>query len=231
MRTRIWLQLVAVSIVVRDVVAQTSYAHFTLSWSEVVEGTSTPVNSPNGLLEPGEAARLSVSIDFTPVGTLVPYSPPLLAPVAGFFGTPFSVASTVSQSGSTWSNFSTTTGFSGFLGTILSTGDLIGCSVYQPTPGPGESPIPTDPLLGLWQANWTPPTYEPHWATYRLGYASGPALFVATGIDPSGHTTYDIVGASANMGLPVNIPIAPCPGSLGIAVACGALAARRRRRF
>ena len=35
------------------------------SWSEVVAGTLTPVSSPNGVLEPGEGARIGLNINKT----------------------------------------------------------------------------------------------------------------------------------------------------------------------
>ncbi len=207
-----------------------SYIHYSLNWSEVVEGTTMPVNSPDGILEPGESVRFRVSIDFTPIGTLVPYQPPVFAPVAGLENAIFGLGSTVVQSGVAWSEFVVSHGFSGERGTALPPGALAGCQVFQPFPPPGMNPIPTDPLLNVWQVNWTPPSYDSRWVTYRLAYTSeGNDLFVRTGTDPNGHATYDIVSAPFDLGLPVNIPIVPSPGAAGIFVLSAIAAAHRKR--
>jgi hypothetical protein len=48
-------------------------ARFSVSWREV-DAAGQPVATPNELLEPGEGARISVSLGLTPgVGTAVPY--------------------------------------------------------------------------------------------------------------------------------------------------------------
>ncbi len=220
------IAIAALALAVQRAAAQT-YIHYSLNWSEVIEGTTTPVGSPNGILEPGESARFKVSIDFTPIGTLVPYNPPLLAPVAGLYFAPFALGATVSQVGVVWSNFQVNQGFDGDPGGEIPTGALAGCRVIQPFPAPGLNPISTDPLLEVWQINWTPPSYDPHWVTYRIGFVSeGNDLFVRTGTNPN---TYDIVSASINLGIPVNVPIAPSPGATGVLLFTGLTAFFRKR--
>src|SRR5207245_1622513 len=88
--------------------AQPAHADLTLSWFEVIAGSTTAVSSPNGILEPGEAARLRVSIAFTPVGTLVGSSTGP-APVAGFYRTGFDL-DLVSGQGGIWNRFNATPG-------------------------------------------------------------------------------------------------------------------------
>lgn len=209
-------------------VAQT-YIHYSLAWSEVVEGSTTPVSSPNGMLEPGESARFKVSIDFTPIGTLVPYNPPIYAPVAGLYYAPFAVGSTEIQSGVNWSNFTIGYGFQGEAGSGA-LGGLAGCVVIQPFPEPGQDPIAIDPLIDVWQQNWTPSSFSPRSVRYGLGYASGGNdLFVRIGTSSSGSGIYDVVSAPFNLGTFINIPIVPSPGAALILAPLGIAAMRRRR--
>jgi hypothetical protein len=67
------------------------FVRHSLSFLEVVAGTNNPVPVPNGRIDPGEGARISLTITVSPaVGTTITYTPPP-APgtgtVAGFGST------------------------------------------------------------------------------------------------------------------------------------------------
>src|SRR5690606_14379741 len=57
--------------------AQTAQVSHTLRWLEVDALTNTPVTNPNGVLEPGEGARIIMDTSFTPpAGSAHAYSYP-----------------------------------------------------------------------------------------------------------------------------------------------------------
>ncbi len=215
------------------VFAQLGHADITLSWNEVVSGTAIPVPSPNGILEPGEAVRFSISISFTPVGTLLPYFPPpgFMAPVAGFQRTGFGISPTTFSGGS-WDAFGVTPGFSGSLGSSLPDGSLAFCSVWQPNPPVGSSPIATNPLINVWGANWTPSGYSPGQVAFSPSVVSGdyPHLFLNIGSDPGGNPQFGTVVVSSTFGPTVQVPIAPSPGSCFVVLSVLPWWARRAQR-
>lgn len=224
--------LFTMTLLASTVHAQSGHADITLGWMEVLAGTSTPVASPDGILEPGEAARFSISISFTPIGTLLPYFPPAgaMAPVAGFRRTGFGIVPTTSIGGS-WDSLAFTSGFSGSLGFLLPDGSLAFSSVEQPVPTGGSFPIATNPLLNVWSANWNPSSYAPTQVTFLPNGVSGnyPYLFLFIGNDPNGIPQFGSVVVSSSWGPTVDVPIAPSPGGFVIAVVTLAGLSRRRR--
>lgn len=204
--------------------AQAGHVNFSLGWAEVVAGTQTPVTSPDGVLQPGEAARFSVTIDFTPVGTPISYQGGT-ARVAGFRSSGFGISPTTVQAGA-WSGLSITTGFEGSMGFAFPEGNLGFCRVQQPLPLSGSAPIPTDPLVGVWQVNWVPTSYSPRQVGFEVSivFDDYPTLFVE-----SGPETYALVTAIGHYGESVPVSIAPAPGVAVVFGVAGAVWSRRRR--
>lgn len=222
--------LFTMTFVASTVRAQVGRADLTLDWMEVLAGTSTPVASPNGILEPGEAARFSVSIAFSPIGTQVPYFPLGTAPVAGFQRTGFGVSPTTVFGGS-WDSFGVTGGFLGSLGVPLPDGSLAFCNVRQPLPPVGSSPIATNPLINVWSANWVPPSYAVSQVAFRLNivFDDYAKLFVFIGNDPGGNPQFGTVEAISTFGQDVQVSIAPSPAGLLVAMALVPWLRRGRR--
>ncbi len=211
--------------------AQLLQFDLTLSWSEVVAGTNVPVASPNGFLEPGEGARIGLTVSFSPpVGTPVPYQQPApggVAPNAGFWGVGFSTLATSALGGS-WSSGTTSSGFNGSFLLPQPDGSLVICGVRQ-TPAIGSYPIASNPLPSLWQAVWTPSTYQPRQAGFHLEPItdSDPAVFVYLGLDPGGNPLFGHAFGGTTY-VPVQIPIVPAP-STGAALLWFLAAASTRR--
>src|SRR4051812_24370991 len=50
---------------------------YTWNFVEVAVGTNNPVTNPNGIIEPGECARLQLNVNVTPgIGSNATYTPP-----------------------------------------------------------------------------------------------------------------------------------------------------------
>jgi len=173
--------------------SQIPHADHALNWTEVIAGTSAPVSSPNGMLDPGEGALVGLSVSFTPVGTPVFYQSPLpggTAPVAGFRGVGFSLDATAANGGS-WLLLPGSAGFQVSLGFPLPDGSLGAAGVAQPIPPLGSSPIGTNPLPNVWRAVWTPSSYLPRQCSFHLTSGTDNYLvFVSLGLDPGGNPLF-----------------------------------------
>ncbi len=199
---------------------QFGFANFALRWSEVNAATHNPVPNSNGILDLGEAARISISVEFSPIGTT--FGSGALV-VAGFAGTGFGLGASIVGA---WSDLQIPAGFLAEPLTELPFG-----SVWQPHPPPGISPIATNPIPTLWSAVWMPPTYQPRTAAFGLNtlWDNTPRLFMRNGTDPQGNPTYSESDCEWDWGSNIGVPIVPAPPTaamLGLAVA---VAARRRR--
>lgn len=214
---------------------------YSWTWSEVLAHSSTPVSSPNGLIEPGEGARLSLTTTITPgIGSTVTYTPPP-APgfgrLAGLGRVHFDLLGSGALGGG-WSSISrTSAGFNwgwGEPGTGQPSGDLLsaqaGQYVFQ-----GSVAIPDNPIIGIWRGTWTPADYTPRLAAFQstAAAAAGPnhsAVLIEYGEDPSPQGPFYVgsfvPGLFGNTG---PIPIVPAPASPVLLCLCGLAAARRRR--
>ena len=213
--------------------AQLPHTTRTLDWLEVVAGSSTLVPNPNGVLDPGEGALIRLWLSFTPsVGSPVTYSfppPGGVAPVAGFSLALFNVNATGANGGS-WTNLTTSPGFTGTLGTLLSEGSLLFARVGQPEPTGGQFPLPTNPLPRVWQAVWTPPDYDPRAVSFELGATGIGAtnLFAHIGQGPGGNPLFGQAPSTSTVSQ-VHIPVVPGPGCAILVLL--AIACRRPQRF
>lgn len=206
---------------------QFGFANFTLTWSEVDATTHVPVASPNGSLEPGEAARLNVSVAFSPIGSVIQTGP---GTVAGFAFTGFSLYAGVAGS---WSDIGVPIGF---VGTPIfnPNSQTLVQQVWQPAPPLAGVPIATNPIPWLWSVVWNPPNYQQRTVPFGLSVAfdAYPELFLRTGTDPQGNPLFVTWEVGAwNFGSDISVPIVPSlPVPVVTAVAIG-LAARRRKQM
>lgn len=225
----------------------------TYSWQEVVGDTTVPVSAPNGVVDPGEGARIALHIQAlvngqNAVGQTVSYTPP---PPPGI-GTVRGIASMIynfrgdngaATAAGYWGSRSAIGFLSGsFGGQVLLDGALLDSIGGGQFVAPGGTCISTNPVMNAYRGVWQPSSYSPrtvHWIA-EPGTAAQPGMqngvLVAYGItrpnpnDPS--TWYDnlltkYIGTDFGSG--VNIPVAPAP-STAAAVGLISIAAVRRRR-
>ena len=189
--------------------------------------THLPVPNPNGTLELGEAAKIGISVVFSPIGTVVQLaSGP--ATVAGFARTGFGLG--VSTFGS-WSDLQVAPGFVGEP-LLPASPDGMVKSVWQPHPPLGTFPVATNPIPSLWSVAWVPLLFSPpRSVTCGLStlFDDYPNLFVRTGVDPQGNPLFGTVEPLYDWGANLNIPIAPAPSIPSAVVLASVFAARRRR--
>jgi hypothetical protein len=208
------------------------FVRHSLSFLEVVAGTNNPVPVPNGRIDPGEGARISLTIAFSPaVGTTVTYTPPPppgTGTVAGFGMTAIDLDILGGAAGA-WS----------FI-TRQSAWALGGQGQPQPTTGvtyimagqfilSGMTANSQNPIPDIWSGVWTPASYAAgsipfrthlsgegsSWLILQYGYKNGP-LYVGKQVsslhDPA-----------------IVIPIAPAPAAAPVLLLAAALAGHRGR--
>jgi len=217
--------------------AAQEFITYSWTWSEVLANTSTPVSSPNGLIEPGEGVRLALTIQVTPgIGSPVTYqSPPgpgsgTLAAIGSIF---FDLLGTNVNGGqwsvfrrqSSWNLGNPGTGQPGGSLTSASAGQFILTSI----------PDSRNPVVNVWIATWTPGVYDPRVASFQsqgavAGGGNHSAILIQYGEDPNtGDPLYVgrfIGGIFGNSG---PIPVVPAPAAT-VVLALAALAASKRRR-
>ena len=145
---------------------------YTVNFVEVLAGTNAPVPTPNGILEPGEAARLSVSVSFTPaVGTTVAYTPPPspgIGTMAGFGSMVVDLCvgprNSPSPSGfGTWSFVQRAPGWAFgdpgnvFFGSGGAYFSYLQAGQFVPPPMTAN---PANPIPDIWLGVWTPASYS-----------------------------------------------------------------------
>lgn len=204
--------------------AQSLFANFQLHWTEVNASTHNPVPSPNGTLEPGEAARIGFSVEFSPVGTVFGSET-----VAGFVRTGFLLGGGVPGS---WSDVQVPPGFlSPSPPQFFPSGGIT--AVWQPHPTLGNFPIATNPIQSLWSVVWTPTQYSQASPIFGITYVFDDEtyLFMRSGTDPQGNAIFTTRWIeAANWGSPIVIPIVPSPLVSTLAFIAGALTTRRPLR-
>jgi hypothetical protein len=165
----------------------------------------------NGILEPGEAARIVVDVGFTPpVGTTLPANAPGFAgPVAGLAVSLCDLNGGAVDHTGTWTvgglGFNGTTGSnwglrSGWtlgnaVGTPQASGDLWGFGLVQGLlPGPTASPL--NPVVEAWRGKWQPTSYNSRTVTFSLV----PSILVLAG---QSHSVLIQYGVDQSQGYPL----------------------------
>ncbi len=227
-------------------VMQVSY-----TWSEVVAGTLSPVASPNSVLEPGDGARIHLSIvalrdGVDVMGMTATYQTPPgpgVGTVRGIGYFLYSLDGTGGSATGTWSNraINPILNAGAFVGNALNGGatlDSFGGGQFLPA---GQTANATSPIAPAFRGVWTPTTYATRTVNFKGSGHAGPAglwngIILQYGtafLDPSDPTTeyalYYGKDLQTNFGTGVNIPIAPAPGS-ALALACATVIRLRRTR-
>jgi hypothetical protein len=226
----------------RPACAQTNFTYqatatFSVTWSEV-DPAGQPIADPNGLLEPDEGARISVTISVAPaIGTSVTYytqgsNDPHTGTVAGL-GHGFFDLSAPGGEGS-WlidHPFRPEWDYSmAAWGTVANSGawvQFINPAQWPFPASPGEI-NPENPVADIWHGVWFPESFAPRNVQWRVsepfvfGYVS--SVFLVTS-----PTEFVVAMSEFNAGA-VQIPIVPAPEAMCAFAAAIALAAQSRRR-
>jgi hypothetical protein len=212
--------------------------HFALGWAEV-DPQGHPVPAPNGLVEPGEGVRFSISVALTPgVGTTVAYTGggTGFATVGGIGGALANLFGSGGASG-TWdltnavpAEWSLGLG-SSVWGSVGGAGSEVWGLQFGQFP-PYTGPLnPANPLQDVWHGVWLPQSYSGRVVNWRIE----PPI---TDIVPMSevilqNSQWPIFGARcvSDLPAPLPIPIIPAPGLMTAgAVAIGTSALIRRRK-
>lgn len=197
---------------------------------EVATGTNTPVGAPDGILQPGESARLTLSVSFTPaVGSTITYTPPPgtgVGTVAGLGSVFFDILGGPGSQG-TWSFHQRAAGFP-----IGGPGSELPGGTGRTGAGADQLSVSntTNPVDAIWSMVWTPASYSSRAVMWQgAPSASSPnahsSLFVQVGPGPN-YIGLFIPGQFGS----VSIPIVPAPGMGAFALVGVAALGRRRRR-
>jgi len=240
MTTRAVLALVALAGLSAAATGQESIT-YSWTWTEVLAGSSTPVAVSNGLIEPGEGARLALTATITPgIGSVVTYVPP---PQPGFgtlagLGSLFFDLLGSNANGGQWSVIRRNPGGInwglGPAGTGQPSGDLVSAGVGQFVL-PGAIVNGTNPVVNIWAATWTPDGFAARTVSFQSAAAAASggnhsAILIQYGDDPNSQKPL-VVGRVVDgiFGNSGPIPVVPAPGGAMI-LGLGALVASRRRR-
>ncbi len=175
MKIRATLTIALIAGLVPSVSAQETVT-YTLTWSEVNAGTATPVASPNSVLDPGEGARIHVSVEIAPgIGAPATYTAPPapgIGTIAGLGSIFFDLVQTNAQGG-TWSVLARPSPWTlGGAGTGNADGSLSAAQAAQFVV-PNNAATSTNPVANIWRGTWTPASYTPR--TVRFLAASAAA--------------------------------------------------------
>jgi hypothetical protein len=234
-----WLVCVAGS--TAPAIAQDELVTYSWSFLEVVAGSvgqSTPVTSPNGLVEPGEAVRFQLTITISPgIGATITYPPPP-PPGTGTVGALAWIAFDMLGAGGDPAGTFNTPGRGlgwglGFPGTPLANGWET-CNAGQ-IPGTSFPLSTANPIPAIWRAVWTPASYAPRAQLFQSRAAAAlpsgqhSAIYVQYALDPEANPLYVWRNMPGSFG-EITIPIVPGPTAGTVMVVACAAAIRRRRR-
>jgi hypothetical protein len=202
-----------------------------LGFTEVVAGTNTPVPNPNGVLEPGEAALIEMSIAFTPpVGSFI-QTPAVQGTVAGLGTILYDLIGTNGAGGS-WTHLGVAAGWLGWPGEVDIGGAAVrNLSVLQ-RPAPGTMANSQNPVDSIWRGVWTPSSYAARTVIFQTDVTTPPPFggisHLLLQIDPV--PTYNLLLNVFTQHGAVHIPIVPAPGTLGVMLLMLAACGQRRRQ-
>jgi len=210
---------------------------YQFSFVEVLAGTSTPVPSPNGVVEPGEGARILFSAGFVPgVGSPVTYqAPPApgFGTVAGLGSVFFDLFGSGMAQGS-WSHLRVSSGWNGMpIGIPLPDGSGVAQISVGQFVLPGGTPNPSNPVVDMWYGVWTPASYTPRVVTFQsqaspASQGSHSSILIEYGRGPENEPLIVgrfIEGQFGSVQVPIGIP---APGGLAL-LGLAPLGCRRKR--
>jgi hypothetical protein len=215
-------------------IAQGQSPVVTLTWSftEVYAGTNTPVANPNGIIEPGEAARIELNVSYIPVAGTAFQATGGPATISGFGSVMTDLLGSNMAQG-TWSSIQARPGWLlGPPGWPSPDGSAVSYITAGQFAGAGTpAPDPLNPIPALWSAVWMPAVYSARTTIFASAAPVPPPTsgFISTlfyQIDGTSH--YLQINAHTIHGS-VQIPIVPAPGA-GVVLGVAAAAVWRRRR-
>lgn len=226
----------------------------TYSWQEVQGLTTTPVTSPNSIIDVGESARITLNVQAlfngtSPIGQTISYTPPPppgVATIRGIshFWYDLRGDGGASTAAGTWGARSIM-GLPGAISEgpfVMQNGvGLSGIGTFQFV-APGGTASGMNPFPNLFRGVWQPVSYAPRTVHFAfepnggspVGQHSGfIAAYGITQPNPNDPTTwYDnfvtVHVPSTDAGSGLNIPIAPSPSAVSV-LALSLLIPRRKR--
>jgi hypothetical protein len=215
--------------------AQSPSLSASLNFLEVFAGTNTPVPNPNGVIEPGEAARIELTIALSPpVGTHVQTAHGA-GILAGLYYIIYDLRGSMAAEGS-WSHLTRAPGWAlGGPGEPQAGGALVaGLSAGQTLP-PGALANPQNPIEQIWSGVWTPAAYTARTTIFQVDHPSPPPatgsahVIIQTGTNPNGSPIYSSLPFIPSQFGSVQVPVIPAPGTLGGWLLAFLVFNRRRR--
>lgn len=217
--------------------ASAQQGRFTFTFVEVTAATNTPVPSPDGILEPGEAARIELMTTILPgIGAPATYMPPP-APgngtIAGLGSVFFSLRGS-NNIGGTWSFLNRDLAWRlGSAGLGNPDGSLDAAQAGQFVL-PGMVANSTNPIPAIWSGVWTPASYllrdiEFHSIRPPASEGAVASLILQYGVDPETGTPLYVAPEVQAFHGQVNIPIVPAPAATFLTLLLPCIARRRRR--
>jgi hypothetical protein len=174
-----------------------------LTWTEVDALTGEPVARPNGVLNPGEAARISLAVSYTPIGTLIPEP---YAPGPGWHVYAlFSMGITISSPPGQWTAGTVSPGWTPMISTSATRADIW---AQQWPLTDFRNPIPD-----FWYATWRPAEYVDGFAsmtTWLFGEDNPWVWLRREGTPPNNWLYHSSILHTAHLSIPISSSPAPC---------------------
>lgn len=223
--------LIAVCVLAVRCSAQELQVWHHLAFREVDSTTGAPVTTPNGVLEPGEAALISISFSFVPnVGQAVTGYPNVL--VHAFARSSLDLDNMLQTPG-TWFDLRMPPGWNHSVQHAGFPTAFGGVRLIQPSQDFVEA-NQNNPVLDVWQGLWVPQSYDAQEARFMTwpfgsnGFRDSSKLWVRDAANPN---IYGHVSAWTNID-EITIPIVPAPSAVAFThMAAWMLIFRRQRRL
>jgi hypothetical protein len=210
---------------------------FTWSFTEVVANSTTPATGPlanNGVIDPGEAARIALAVAFSPpTGTPTTYTPFPPGNGIGLVDCLHRVNFDLFIGAGAQGSFGLITRLGVFntstAGTLAPEGVINASAGQFPLT---SVPYRANPVLNIWRVVWTPDTYTQRVAHFTAAKAqaasgTGAALYIDFNNDPENPSLIS-KAVPADFGS-LQIPVVPSPSTL-VLLSLAAVAGVRRRR-
>lgn len=149
----------------------------TYTWTEVLAGTTTPVLTPNGVLEPGEGALIHVGImalhnGSNAIGQVTTYSGPVgpgFGIIRGIGSFVYSLVGAGADASGSWNSRATTSvlpsgAHPGYIAAAGARVNSFGGGQVMP---PGSSANATNPIPSAWRGVWNPVSFESRTVTFK----------------------------------------------------------------
>lgn len=216
--------------------------NYALTWQEADPTSGLPIADPNGLLEPGEAALIRLTIGLThPVLTPVTWDPAIVGGtgsgiIRGILEFSLNLVGTGGARGN-WDHLHVDPIMDLFTGSgTSSSGGAVLANIGGGQLPTSQSVNPTNPWLNVWTGVWSPESFLSRTVTFQSTLPTDLTIPLFTAW-PTGAVVRDavqtstvLVGALDSHYNSLQIPIVPAPGAAGALLIAGGLCTRGRRR-